>query len=228
MLRTAFARACAASGTYPALVLHTQRVGSTPAAGILEGFVGKNENTLNTNDAVCTPPEIFEPILAALGPIGFDPCSHPASNVPAATQVLLPRYWTDPDKPPPSEEQNGETLVLWGSGLDFHWGGMGLVFVNPPYSELSKKPWIAKARDEADEAVLFLPVRTAGAWWQDEITRCQAITFLRGRITHDGETVGAPFHQCLVYCGPRVEQWLPHAVKLGWTVLGMPWARGGA
>jgi hypothetical protein len=181
--------------------------------------MGKSEHTFSTNDEVSTPAAIYEPIVAALGPIGFDPCSHPTSNVPASTVVLLPQYWTG-EGAPPAEEECGDQLVLWGSGLDFNWGSMGLVYVNPPYSLLPKQPWIAKARDEADEAVLLLPVRTAGAWWQDEVTQCQAITFLRGRVTHEGAEQGAPFHQCLVYCGPRVDRWVAKMGPLGWTVLG--------
>lgn len=190
--------------------------------------MGKSEHTVHTNDAVSTPAAIFEPIIAALGPIRFDPCSHPTSNVPADTIVLLPEYWTDPSTPPPAEQECGEQLVLWGDGLSFHWGDMGLTYVNPPYSLLAKQPWIKKAREEADEAVLLLPVRTAGAWWQDEVTLCQAITFLRGRVTHEGSEQGAPFHQCLVYCGPNVLHWVETMSPLGWTVVtGEQHHRGG-
>jgi hypothetical protein len=181
--------------------------------------MGKSEHTLSTNDEVCTPAAIYDRIVEILGPIGFDPCSHPSSTVPAQTQVLLPRYWTDPEKLHPAEEDNGEQLTIWGDGLRYDWGGMGLVYVNPPYSLLPKEPWVAKARDEADEAVLLLPVRTAGAWWQDEVTRCAAVTFLRGRVQHAGEEQGAPFHQALVYCGPRGALWREKAQALGWTVL---------
>lgn len=189
--------------------------------------MGKSEHTRSKNDEVCTPKGLLDAVRM-LEPIGFDPCSAPASIVDAATTVLLPKYWTDPMQPPPAEQECGDQLVLWGDGLQYNWGGMGLVFVNPPYSLLAKQPWIAKARDEADEAVLFLPVRTAGAWWQDEVTRCQAVTFLRGRVVHEGEEDGAPFHQCLVYCGPRVERWIEIVteLQLGWTVLGEDWKRG--
>lgn len=187
--------------------------------------MGKSEHTLSTNDEVCTPAAVYDRIVEILGPIGFDPCSHPASAVPSETQVLLPRYWTDPLKPCPAEESGGEQLTVYGDGLSFDWGGMGLVYVNPPYSLLPKQPWVRKAREEADEAVLLLPVRTAGAWWQDEVSRCQAITFLRGRVQHDGAEHGAPFHQCLVYCGSRVDLWVEKMGSLGWTVLGEEWSR---
>ena len=61
--------------------------------------MGKSEHTLSTNDEVCTPAAIYDRVVEILGPIGFDPCSHPSSTVPAQTQVLLPRgmariwYW---------------------------------------------------------------------------------------------------------------------------------------
>jgi hypothetical protein len=180
--------------------------------------MGKSEHAFTTNDEVCTPATVYERIVEILGPIGFDPCSHPASTVPSETQVLLPRYWTDPSKPAPAEEDDGKQLTIYGDGLSFNWAGMGLVYVNPPYSRLPREPWVAKARDEADEAVLLLPVRTAGAWWQDEITRCAAVTFLRGRVTHEGEEQGAPFHQALIYCGTRAALWCEKAQALGWTV----------
>lgn len=184
--------------------------------------MGKSEHTRSKNDEVSTPVEVYTPIIDTLGTISFDPCSHPSSNVPATTIVLLPKYWTDPEKPAPAEQMCGEQLVLWGDGLAFNWAEMGLVYVNPPYSLLHRQPWVRKARLEADEAVLLLPVRTAGAWWQDEVTRCQAITFLRGRVTHEGEENGAPFHQALVYCGPRVDLWVEKMRPFGWTVLGPP------
>lgn len=174
--------------------------------------MGKSEHTFSLNDTVGTPREILDPIVEILGPIGLDPCFHPKAIVPARIAILLPEYGVG-DR----VLANG-THVFEGSGLDLPWGGFGLTFVNPPYSLLSKEPWIQKARDEADEAVLFLPVRTAGAWWQDEISRCGAVTFLRGRVTHIDAPTGAPFHQCLVYCGPRVEFWKHAARKrFGWT-----------
>lgn len=181
--------------------------------------MGKSEHTFALNDAVGTPEDILAPIRA-FAPIGLDPCSHPTSIVGAKVSVLLPAYDF-------GSHDWGDERVLEGDGLKLHWGGYGLVYVNPPYSRLATDPWIAKARTEADEALLLLPVRTSGAWWQDDVRRCQAVTFLRGRVTHTGAEHGAPFHQCLVYCGPRALAWRQHAARhaerLGWTILAQDW-----
>lgn len=192
--------------------------------------MGRSEHTFSRQDTVCTPREVWEPIVKTLGEIIFDPCSNPVSTVPALVQVLLPElYWTDPSKPAPAEETCGDYDVLWCDGLSVSWKGMGLTFVNPPYSKLRSQPWVQKARDEADESVLFLPVRTATQWWQQDVVRCGAITFLESRVAHDnafnkeGELVDdpSPFGQALIYNGPRLELWLGLAQTLGWTVLGV-------
>jgi hypothetical protein len=191
--------------------------------------MGKSEHTLSKQDSVCTPEAIWQPIVDALGPIYFDPCSHPASTVPASTRILLPElYWTHPTDEPPEHQDGGDHDVIWGNGLEFEWADCGLVYVNPPYSTLGKERWIQKARDEADEAVLFVPVRTATRWWQQELVFCQAITFLASRVTHDNvyDKKGlltddpSPFGQALVYCGKRTELWCEKIGPLGWTVLG--------
>jgi len=173
--------------------------------------MGKSEHTFTLNDAVGTPEDILAPIRA-FAPIGLDPCSHPKSIVGAKVSVLLPAYGI-------GNHELGDDRIIEGDGLAMHWGGHGLVYVNPPYSRLHRDPWIKKAREEADEAILLLPARTAGAWWQEEVRRCQSVTFLNRRVKHTDAEHGAPFHQALVYCGPRVSAWMPHAERLGWTVL---------
>lgn len=191
--------------------------------------MGRSEHTLSRQDTVCTPQEIWGPIVDALGPIIFDPCGNPASTVPALVQVLRPDlYWTDPNKPAPAEENCGDYDVLWTDGLSISWKGMGLTYVNPPYSTLGKEPWVRKARDEADESVMLVPVRTSTQWWQRELIYSSAITFLESRVTHDNvfdkegnpTSDPSPFGQALVYNGPRVELWLEKLGVLGWTVLG--------
>ena len=191
--------------------------------------MGKSEHTLSKQDTVCTPEAIWGPIVAALGPIGLDPTSHPASTVPAQTQILLPDlYWTDPDHEAPPVSEYGDHDVLWGDGLNYSWKGCGLVWGNFPYSLLGKRKFIWKAQHEADEFAGLFPVRTATQWWQKEIIYSSAITFLETRVTHDncydkkGELTDdpSPFGQALVYCGPRVELWYQELGKLGWTVLG--------
>jgi hypothetical protein len=193
--------------------------------------MGRSEHTLSKQDTCCTPPEIWQPIVNALGPIMLDPCSHPVSSVPAATRVLLPElYWTDPEKAPPQFQDCGDHDVMWANGLQISWKGCGLVWFQPPYSELPDKNWIVKARDDTDEVAGLLPVRTATQWWQKQLVYYDAITFLEQRVSHEntfnkkGEPTDdpAPFGQALVYCGPRVALWVAEIGKLGWTVLGVP------
>ena len=73
------------------------------------------------SDIEFTPPEIFEPVLRALGrkSFCFDPCSHPKALVPADTKLY---YEHD--------------------GLSFDWGGEGVGFGQPPYS--NPKEWIRR------------------------------------------------------------------------------------
>lgn len=136
-------------------------------------------------------------------------------------------------------------IAVVGDGLVLPWGPLGLVFVNPPYSRLSDQPWFLRAlptdadfidlRDappegarrrelaqvaRPDEVVWLVPVRTAGSWWQFDVVRvADMITFLDFRVHHVGEKDPSPFHQCLVYRGPRARLWQEKAQKmLGWTV----------
>lgn len=183
--------------------------------------MGKKENERSTNDAVCTPPEVFEPVLKAMGLERFDldPCSHPNAIVPVKRRVLLPEYeqWEYmlsaadlgglPGHPPPQER-------IYGDGLTVDWTGQD-VWKNPPYSQLQhavatrkhprgKYPWLWKAANEAKRCAAFLPSRTASRWWHEGILqepRADILVQLRGRVTHVGEQWGSPFHQVVVGFG---------------------------
>jgi hypothetical protein len=224
--------------------------------------VGRAENTFSLRDAVFTPASITDPIQTILGPIGLDPCSHPHSPVPAAVRYYLPEY-TPPGfpqgEPVPMTSATvggigeiGEIvttpphIAVAGDGLVMPWGpGLGLVFINPPYSKLSEEPWFLRALrgveleqahaaadgahekkrrlptpSFAEELVWFVPVRTAGSWWQVDVVRvANMITFLNFRVRHVGEKHASPFHQALIYRGPRAAWWKERAEKmLGWTV----------
>lgn len=212
--------------------------------------MGRAENTFSTRDSVGTPQEIIEPIVEILGPIGLDPCSHPGSIVPAAVRFYLPEY-APPGMPHgepvpmPASGAAPAHVAIVGDGLVLPWGpGLGLVYVNPPYSRLSSEPWFLRAlphesaehlrklsgkgerqRDAAppanpDETVWLVPVRTAGSWWQrDLVGVADRITFLDFRVQHVGEPDPSPFHQALAYRGPRAKLWHERATKmLGWTV----------
>jgi len=194
--------------------------------------VGKSEHTFSTNDAICTPAHIYEPIIEALGPIGLDPFGNPASKVPATERILLRQY--KPEAVAPEVWQpTGAGLrvrieascfdphgagVVYGSAYDFDWCGHGLVFCNGPYSDVA--PWAHQMWSErgGDEVVGLVPVRTGARWWQQWTAHSDAILFLRGRVHFDNYPHQAPFHSALSYVGPRGDLFVERLKHLGWCV----------
>lgn len=172
----------------------------------------KNLNTAKTNNEVCTPTGVLEQVLAALGVahFDFDPCSHPRSEVPARHVLLLEQYL---GAAPPALAQS---IRYVADGFSEPWPG--LVWLNPPYSQLSKVPWML-AFSKVERGVALVPVRTTARWWQNEVTKSDAVTFLKRRLTHLGETSTAPFPQALVYRGLNPREWALKIRHLGWTVL---------
>lgn len=160
--------------------------------------MGKKENEIGGNDAVCTPASVYEPVLQALGHPRFtlDPCSHPDALVPTELRVLLPGYDTGVARP----------FTIYGNGLDVDWTNHD-VWLNPPYSQLqyfNKYLWLRKCAEEAYRAVAFLPSRTSSGWWHEGILNCpqaDILVQLRGRVRHIGHEYGSPFHQVLVGYG---------------------------
>lgn len=91
------------------------------------------------------------------------------------------------------------------NGLEQDWGN-AVVFVNPPYSQISK--WVEKAVKEVGQwtfernctVVMLLPARTDTRWFHDYIynnRRCE-IRFLRGRLKFKGADNSAPFPSMVV------------------------------
>lgn len=156
--------------------------------------MGKKENEFSPDDTVGTPEYIVEAIVRVLGPIGLDPCSHPLSIVSSKTAVLLPAY-------APTRPVNAVN-VFYGDGLATDWSGHGLVYVNPPYSDLA--PWFDRAARCGDEVLMLVPARTGNVFWPKAAGRADLEVRL-GRVTHRGEKTHAPFHQWLLYYGARVE-----------------------
>lgn len=155
--------------------------------------MGKNETSYEvTHDTVMTPRYLLEPIIAGLGPIGLDPCSNPNSVVQSALAILLHSY--HPQKVP------GAARTIYGNGLKHRWDGHGLVWCNPPYSDLA--PWGEKMRDEGDELAALLPLRTGNVFWGPTFGTA-AVECRLLRVTHEGEKTHAPFHQGLLYWGDR-------------------------
>ncbi len=120
-----------------------------------------------------TPPLVFEDLHAEFG-----------FTVDAASSdqnALLSRHWTEADEP-----------------LLRSWAGER-VFVNPPYSHVSR--WMEKAWNEAATAelvVALVPSRTDTAWWHDYVMQANEIRFIRGRLKFSGTKFNAPFPSAIV------------------------------
>lgn len=82
-------------------------------------------------------------------------------------------------------------------GLSKKWGGV--VFCNPPYSQIAK--WIKKASEEAEEGttvVLLIPARTDTRWFHDYIYGKHEIRFIKGRLHFNNSKWSAPFPSMIV------------------------------
>ena len=168
--------------------------------------MGKTENAMGTNDAWCTPPEIYEPIIEGMGPIGLDPFGNPHQEVPAATVFLLDDYGT----------ADAIDRIVWVTGAawqDYSWDGHGLVFANGPFSVLEKV--LAKGAEQGDEVINLCPIRSGNRYWNEHVWRViDGIIFLP-RVTFVGADSTAPMHMCLTYRGDRVEEFAKIAPLVG-------------
>ena len=178
--------------------------------------MGKNLNKAKVDDTVCTPRWILTMALEILGVtrFGLDPACNPQAAIFAQglveSAVMLPNYRASFPWSPPG--------VCFQDGLEFDWRTPGPVWLNPPYSRLPYEPWVRKWLG-VTEGVCLVPVRTASAWWQDDVVDADVVTCLRKRVVHQGHTDGAPFGQALLYTGPRAEHWASEMLRrnLGWT-----------
>lgn len=146
-----------------------------------------------------TPAVVLDPIRAALGPIGLDPCSNSDSIVDARVA------WTVDD-----------------DGLARDWTGRGLVFVNPPYGR-ALGPWAEKikaASERGAELVVLVPARVDTQWWRDATEGCAVWFAWRGRVTFGDATGPAPFPIALIYHGARVD-----ALRVALGRQADPWGR---
>lgn len=184
--------------------------------------MGKSEHTFSTNDQICTPAAVYEPLIACLGPIGLDPFGNPMSNVPARSTIMLPMY-RDEVMAHASALVSGPSSrffenVIWGGAYEHDWCGYGLVFCNGPYSDVAM--WAHQMWSErgGDEVVGLLPVRTGSVWWQTYTAHSDAILFWKGRVHFDNYPHQAPFHSALSYVGPRADLFVEGMKHLGWCV----------
>lgn len=116
------------------------------------------------NDEWETPQAIFDELDKEFH-FTLDPCSTHKNH-------KCPQYFT-------KEED----------GLSQKWGGV--VFCNPPYSQVSK--WVAKCHEESKTdgitIVLLIPARTDTRYFHDYIYQRTEIRFIKGRLHYeiDGE-----------------------------------------
>lgn len=194
---------------------------------------GRGENSIGGNDEVCTPREIWEPIVERFGPIGLDPASNERSEVPAATRFMLDTepYW--------GETRTGKPVVRYRvkqnprldcphptipgaffvNALEYSWAGHGLVFLNGPWGEYAKPrglPWVRLPFEEADECINLTKAAVSTQWFQRHLVKGMDATVLwEGRLTFLGEKNPAPFPVALSYHGPRLGLFLETFGKRG-------------
>lgn len=151
-----------------------------------------------------TPADILD-LVRLVAPIDLDPCS--AHSNPTGAQD-----WYTPTE---------------YCGLTRHWNGSGLVFINPPYSEMAA--WAKKIAAEVArtgmkrEYIALLPARTDTKWWHELMdARPARVCFIKGRLKFnrpDG-TPGqsAPFPSAVLYYGADDEAFARAFRKRGWVV----------
>ena len=157
---------------------------------LLRPTVDKTPLLTSKFDGWNTPAEVLDPLRAALGPIGLDPCSNTHSIVRAQVEWILARD---------------------GDSLPKPWSGYGLVYVNHPYAPGVTVKWAEKCAKEgrAGTELVQLCKATMGTKWFREHTRtADVILQWHGRLKHPGPTANgklepAPFESALAYWGPR-------------------------
>lgn len=91
------------------------------------------------------------------------------------------------------------------NGLIQDWGNEN-VFINPPYSEISK--WLKKAyfaSKKGATVVCLIPSRTDTRWWHNYVMKSSEVRFVKGRIKFNGAKHGAPFPSAIVVFKPDSE-----------------------
>ena len=127
--------------------------------------------TASGRDDWQTPPHVLE-LVRSVAPIALDPCTSESNPTGARTHVWWPN----------------------GDGLAFDWASTGgLVYVNPPYSQIRK--WLAKCAAESTrgaEIIALVPARTDTRAWHESVTTADAICFWRGRLQFIDAATGKP------------------------------------
>jgi hypothetical protein len=167
-------------------------------------------------------------LVRKVGTIGLDPCTDEKNPVCAPT-------FCTPGGTYDVVGLGSVTKANNDDGLWFHWSqaGIGIVFVNPPYSRQDSPHWAAKIAAEAQagcEIIALLPARVDTGWWHDYIAaHADAACFLRGRPRHSRpgeEAEGAgKFPSVVVYFGDRAKAFRRVFSGAGWLVEGHPTQR---
>ena len=144
-----------------------------------------------------TPVEYLESARAVLGTINLDPASNDFAN----ERVQAEMYYTEGD-----------------NGLNQEW--YGNIWLNPPYSSDSVKPFAEKlVNSNFDEAIVLVNNATETEWFNILISKASAIVFPKGRIQFDKRDGkhGSPLQgQAFIYYGEREEMFLKEFLKYGW------------
>ena len=83
------------------------------------------------------------------------------------------------------------------NNLGKRWGGM--VFVNPPYSDIKTCARECHIQWQLwSTVVMLIPSRTDTRWWHDYIMKATEIRFIKGRLKFGGSEDSAPFPSCIV------------------------------
>lgn len=130
----------------------------------------------SANDVWDTPQWLFDALNKEFG-FTLDPCSNGENNKCAKHFTI---------------HENG-LLQDWGSEV---------VFMNPPYSQVSD--WMRKAYGAAQEGatvVCLVPSRTDTEWWHAYAMRAE-IRFIKGRLKFGTAVNSAPFPSAIVVFRP--------------------------
>lgn len=138
---------------------------------LLPGFEEFDFDHDGNGDEWYTPPEVVRAVasLAGDGVIDLDPCHAPVS-------LTDPRHSID--------------IRQGGNGITDDWPGDGLVYCNPPYTDVG--PWLSRCRQEAARrpVVMLIPARPeTAAWWRNVWKSRDAVVVQhRGRLRFVGKT----------------------------------------
>jgi hypothetical protein len=105
------------------------------------------------SDEFYTPARYYEP----LGPFGLDPAAGPKRIASVNFNI-----------------KDGQC------GLSLPWKGLGIVWMNPPYS--NKEAWLENLARHDGGGFALVTNDTESIWWQRAANQCSAFLLIKGRI----------------------------------------------